>query len=77
MQTLSSKVEKLARNLPINNLISNQSIQAELRWEKTKDWNSYRSLQESEVIEMQISNVGKIMVQCDYITESQIKSFIL
>ena len=33
MDTLKTKVDKLARNLPVNSLIANEIVAAELRWE--------------------------------------------
>ena len=77
IQTLTSRLEKAAKLLPMNNLISSESVQAELRWEKTKNWHPSASKKESEAIEMFIDDVGKIIVSCDYISCSEIKSHIL
>lgn len=60
----------MAKNLPLDNLIMSQGVQAELRWEKTKDWFPHCSLQESDLVEVYVDNVGKILVQCEYISES-------
>lgn len=61
----------------MNNLIASQSVQAELRWEKTKGWRPNVSIKESEEIELYVDDVGKINVICDYISSSEIKSQIL
>lgn len=62
MLSLMQKIEKLAKSLPINNLISSSGVQAELRWEKTKNWNLHCGRKESEVIQVQIDDVGKLLV---------------
>ena len=61
----------------MNNLILSQSVQAELRWEKTKGWRANSSLKESELIEFQVENVGKIIIQCQYIADREIESHLL
>ena len=60
----------------MNNLIMSQSVKAELRWEKTKGWRSNSSLKESELIELHVENVGKILIQCEYILDREIESHL-
>ena len=52
-------------------------MQAELRWEKTKGWRSNSSLKESELIELLVENVGKILIQCEFISDREIESHLL
>ena len=62
MQSLTERTQKIARQLPMHALIQNQSVQSELRWEKTKNWRPYASIKESEQIEVLVEDVGKMLV---------------
>ena len=74
---MTDRLEKVAKALPMNNLILSQCVQAELRWERTKGWRSNSTLKESELIELQVENVGKIIIQCEYIQDREIESHLL
>ena len=76
IQTLAEKTQKVAQNLPLHGFISNQTVHAELRWEKTKNWRPYASIKESEQISVLVEGVGKILVQCEYISQSEIKQHV-
>ena len=67
----------MAKVLPMNSLIQSQSVEAMVRWEKTKNWRPYASIQETEQIEIVVDEIGKIMVQCEYIASDEIKKHIL
>jgi hypothetical protein len=48
IQTLSDKTQKIAQNLPMHTFITNETVNAEMRWEKTKNWRPYAFIKESE-----------------------------
>lgn len=56
----------------MHSIVSGGTISAEVRWEKTKNWRSYSSIQESEQIEVLVEGVGKMLVQCEFICSSQV-----
>ena len=62
IDTLTEKALKIANHLPMQNLILNQTVQAELRWEKTKNWRPYADIKDSEMIEVFVEEVGKIQI---------------
>ena len=77
IETLKEKTNKIADKLPMHHLVTNQIVQAELRWEKTKNWRPYAGIKESEQIEVVVEDVGKIQIQCEYIQQSEIKQHIM
>ena len=67
----------MAKVLPLNRLIANQSVEAMVRWEKTKNWRPYSSIRESDQIEIVVDDIGKILVLCEYIPSDEIRKHIL
>ncbi len=67
----------MAMQLPMHDLVVSQNVRAELRWQKTKDWRPYASPKESDQIEILVEKIGKILVQCEYISQNEIKQHIL
>ena len=48
LETLKQRMERVAKTLPMSDLLATQKVQAEVRWEKTKDWGHNASKMESE-----------------------------
>ena len=52
-------------------LTSASNFQADIRWEKGKDWRKDRR-QETETIEVIIDDVGKLLLNAEYITLNEL-----
>ena len=52
----------------MQHLIESQTVMAELRWERTKNWRPYAKVEESPQIEEVIEGAGKLRIQCKYIS---------
>ena len=63
--------------MPINTFLANESISADLRWEMTSNWAPYTSIRETDQVIGEVEEVGKILVSCEYISESEIKQQII
>ena len=61
----------------MQSLISSQTVQAELRWERTKNWRHYADVKESASVEVNVEGAGKIRVHCKYISLGEIKQHIM
>ena len=71
MTELSNRTAKLCKSLPIQNVIEKSTIEADIRWEKTKDWRSERR-QETPQIEVYFDDVGKLMINAEYVTQNEL-----
>ena len=47
LETLADKTQKIAKSLPMHSIILKSPVQAELRWERTKNWRPYANIKES------------------------------
>lgn len=74
---LSEKVQRLAKRLPMHELIHSQAVKPELRWQKTSNWRNPDQVQESEQLEVVFEDVGKLLISCVFITASEVKSDIM
>ena len=68
---LTNQTSVLCRSLPIQRVIESFSIEPDIRWEKTKDWKSERR-QETSLIEMQFDDVGKLMINAEYVPQNEL-----
>lgn len=74
---IKNGVTQLAQNLPMSFLMSQKVFNAELRWEKTKNWRSNAKVIESDQFSFNLDGVGRILVQVEYLTEKDLKGHIL
>ena len=74
---IKNGVTQLAQNLPMSSLMSQKVLNAELRWEKTKNWRPNAKVIESDQLSFNLDGVGRILVQVEYLTEKDLKGHIL
>ena len=77
IMTLTEQIKRLTKELPLHELIYSQNVRPELRWQKTQNWRNVANVKESKQIEVTVEGVGKMLVLCEYIAASDIKSDIL
>ena len=74
---MQERTKKVAKQLPINTFLANESLHADLRWEMTSNWAPYSVIRETDRIKGEVEEIGKILVSCEYISESEIKQQIV
>lgn len=73
LDDLRRRVSGSITDLPVSQLMAGRAVDVDLRWEKRKTWRANVPTGESDHVKATISDVGKVIVYCEYISLGEIK----